>query len=103
VLVVGLGESGLAIARWASLRGASVTVVDSRATPPGLDALRAACPAARFAGGSLAPSLLDGHDLVGWSQGLSPLLGEAAPLYAAAIAAACRSGASSSSSPASSR
>jgi UDP-N-acetylmuramoylalanine-D-glutamate ligase len=42
---------------------------------------------AQFAGGSLAPTLLEGIDVVGWSQGLSPVLGAAAPLHAAAIAA----------------
>jgi UDP-N-acetylmuramoylalanine--D-glutamate ligase len=90
VLVAGLGESGLAIARWAAAKGAAVVVADSREAPPQLAALRAACPDARFLGGGLSPArpdgtgLLDGIDLVGWSQGLSPLLGVAAPLHAAA-------------------
>jgi len=35
VLVLGLGESGLAMARWCALRGARVRVADSRAVPPG--------------------------------------------------------------------
>ena len=87
VLVVGLGESGLAMARWAAFKGAEVTVADSREAPPQLDALRAACPEARFVGGALAPALLDGVDLLGWSQGLSPTTGEAAALHAAARAA----------------
>jgi UDP-N-acetylmuramoylalanine--D-glutamate ligase len=84
VLVAGLGESGLAIARWATFKGAVVTVADSRDTPPRLAALRAACPGARFVGGDLTPALLEGIDLVGWSQGLSPLLGNAVALYDAA-------------------
>jgi UDP-N-acetylmuramoylalanine--D-glutamate ligase len=87
LLVAGLGESGLAIARWAASRGADVTVADSRAAPPGLDALRTACPGVRFVGGTLDASLLEGIELVGWSQGLSPVLGAAAPLHAAAVAA----------------
>jgi UDP-N-acetylmuramoylalanine--D-glutamate ligase len=87
VLVAGLGESGLAIARWAAARGASVFVADSREAPPQLEALRTACPDARFVGGALAPALLDGVDLVGWSQGLSPIVGAAAPLHAAALEA----------------
>jgi len=87
VLVVGLGDSGLAIARWAVHQGADVTVADSREAPPQLAALRAACPGVRFVGGSLSPALLDGIEQVGWSQGLSPVLGEAAPLHAAALAA----------------
>jgi UDP-N-acetylmuramoylalanine--D-glutamate ligase len=84
VLVAGLGESGLAIARWAAFRGADVTVADSREAPPQLAALRAACPGVRFVGGALETSLLEGIELVGWSQGLSPITGDAAPLFAAA-------------------
>ncbi|HNC66968.1 MAG TPA: UDP-N-acetylmuramoyl-L-alanine--D-glutamate ligase, partial [Thauera aminoaromatica] len=38
VLVLGLGESGLAMARWCALRGARVRVADSRAVPPGVEA-----------------------------------------------------------------
>jgi UDP-N-acetylmuramoylalanine--D-glutamate ligase len=87
VLVVGLGESGLAIARWAALHGATVTVADTRAEPPGRAALGEHCPAARFVAGELSPALLEGVDLVGWSQGLSPVQGPAAGLYAAARAA----------------
>jgi UDP-N-acetylmuramoylalanine--D-glutamate ligase len=87
VLVVGLGESGLAMARWCAFRGAHVTVADSRESPPQLDALRAACPDAGFVGGALEPALLAGIDLVGWSQGLSPTTGDGAALFAAARAA----------------
>ncbi len=41
VLVMGLGESGLAMARFCLRAGASVTVMDTREQPPGLAALRA--------------------------------------------------------------
>lgn len=41
VLLVGLGESGLACARWALRQGARLTIVDTRATPPGLAQLQA--------------------------------------------------------------
>src|SRR6185436_2888895 len=34
VLVVGLGLSGLSMARWLSVRGARVRVIDTRETPP---------------------------------------------------------------------
>jgi UDP-N-acetylmuramoylalanine--D-glutamate ligase len=87
LLVVGLGETGLAMARWAVMKGATVTVADSRQDPPGLDALRAACPDVRVATGALGPGLLQDIDLVGWSQGLSPVNGDAAALHAAALAA----------------
>jgi UDP-N-acetylmuramoylalanine--D-glutamate ligase len=39
-LVVGLGETGLSVARYLSRRGVPVAVVDSRAQPPGLERLR---------------------------------------------------------------
>lgn len=41
VLQVGLGESGLACARWALAQGARLTVIDTREIPPGLQELRA--------------------------------------------------------------
>jgi UDP-N-acetylmuramoylalanine--D-glutamate ligase len=87
VLIVGLGETGLAMARWAHSKGAVVTVADSRQHPPGLEALSAACPAVRVVTGALDAGLLQGVDLVGWSQGLSPTQGDAAALHAAALAA----------------
>ena len=87
VLVVGLGESGLAMARWATLCGARVIVADSREAPPQLASLTGACPEARFIGGTLAPSLLEGVTLLAWSQGLSPTMGAAAALHEAARAA----------------
>ncbi len=84
VLVVGLGESGLAMARWAAFKGAVVTVADTRAAPPKLNELRATCPHAALVTGELPESLLESIDLVGWSQGLSPHRGPAVSFYAAA-------------------
>ena len=34
VLVIGLGETGLAMAKWLARQGARVRVADSRAMPP---------------------------------------------------------------------
>ena len=48
VLILGLGASGLAMARWCARAGAQVTVADTRAAPPQLEALRAQVPAARL-------------------------------------------------------
>ena len=36
VLILGLGASGLAMARWCQRCGAQVTVADTREQPPGL-------------------------------------------------------------------
>jgi UDP-N-acetylmuramoylalanine--D-glutamate ligase len=46
VLILGLGDSGLAMARWCARHGAVVTVWDSRESPPQLAALRTELPAA---------------------------------------------------------
>lgn len=78
VLVLGLGESGLAMARWCALRGARVRVADSRATPPGLEALRADAPLAEVVTGSFGAEVLDGIELVALSPGLDPRVGVAA-------------------------
>ena len=47
-LVVGLGETGLSLARYLERQGEPFEVVDSRADPPGLEALRQQCPQARI-------------------------------------------------------
>jgi UDP-N-acetylmuramoylalanine--D-glutamate ligase len=48
VLVLGLGQSGLAMARWCSHLGARVWVMDTRSEPPGLADLRNHVPQAQF-------------------------------------------------------
>ncbi|MEO8653436.1 MAG: UDP-N-acetylmuramoyl-L-alanine--D-glutamate ligase [Ramlibacter sp.] len=72
VLVLGLGASGLAMARWCVREGAQVTVADTRESPPQLQALREQLPQARFVGGPFGEALLEGAQLVLRSPGLSP-------------------------------
>ncbi|MFC5476496.1 UDP-N-acetylmuramoyl-L-alanine--D-glutamate ligase [Paraherbaspirillum soli] len=74
VLVLGLGESGLACALWLAHCGASVRVADTRSAPERLPQLRQAIADVEFVGGgdSFAPSLLDGIDFVAVSPGLIP-------------------------------
>jgi UDP-N-acetylmuramoylalanine--D-glutamate ligase len=74
VLVLGLGHSGLALARWCARSGASVTVADTRVEPPQLEALRATVPEACFVHGDMSADLLDGaaFDMLLKSPGLSP-------------------------------
>ncbi|MDB5874897.1 MAG: murD, partial [Ramlibacter sp.] len=73
VLILGLGLSGLAMARWCARAGARVTVADTREAPPQLDALREHLPQAQFIGGPFDASLLDGDvQAVFRSPGLSP-------------------------------
>lgn len=74
VLIVGLGASGMAMARWCTRAGAHVTVADTREAPPQLAALQAEMPDARFVGGALSAALVQGQNLtsVYRSPGLSP-------------------------------
>ena len=74
VLVLGLGHSGLALARWCARWGAQVTVADTRAAPPQADALRTSIPSASFVHGDMGAALLDGaaFDMLLKSPGLSP-------------------------------
>jgi UDP-N-acetylmuramoylalanine--D-glutamate ligase len=83
ILILGLGLSGLAMARWCARCGARVTVADTRDEPPQLAALREQVPAARFVGGAFDAALV-GDDLhaVYRSPGLSPE--QVAPVVAAA-------------------
>ena len=82
VLVLGLGESGLAMARWLARAGARLKVADNRPTPPGAERLQREWPAVRTAFGPFAPSLLDGIDTLAISPGLDPRM----PLVAEARA-----------------
>ncbi len=74
VLVLGLGVSGLSMARWCARCGAEVTVADTREAPPLLARLQSELPRARFVGGAFDSALLDGRevDAVYCSPGLSP-------------------------------
>jgi UDP-N-acetylmuramoylalanine--D-glutamate ligase len=71
VLVLGLGESGLACARWCARQGARVRVADTRVAPPYLDELRRRVASADFIAGEFDKSLLAGIDLLALSPGLS--------------------------------
>ncbi len=82
-LVLGLGESGLAIALWLARCGARVRVADTRPSPDRLPALQDAVPDAEFVSGEFAESLLDGVDFVALSPGLAPQRELAAILPAA--------------------
>ena len=73
VLVLGLGDTGLSLARWAERHGARVRVADTRSAPP-----------RQYAGdvrlGAFTPALLEGVELLCISPGLplaDPLIGEA--------------------------
>jgi UDP-N-acetylmuramoylalanine--D-glutamate ligase len=71
VLVLGLGESGLASACWCARHGARVRVADTRSSPPFLAELKRRVASADFLSGEFDKPLLDGIDLVVLSPGLS--------------------------------
>jgi UDP-N-acetylmuramoylalanine--D-glutamate ligase len=71
VLVLGLGDTGLACIRWLSSRGAVIRAADSRAAPPGLGEVRSGYPQVDARAGSLDKTLLEGMDTVVASPGLA--------------------------------
>jgi UDP-N-acetylmuramoylalanine--D-glutamate ligase len=84
VLVLGLGESGLAMARWCARHGCRLRVADTREVPPNLSGLEAHGVDADFIGGPFSPALLEGVELVAISPGLSPLAADLLPLISEA-------------------
>jgi UDP-N-acetylmuramoylalanine--D-glutamate ligase len=68
--VLGLGDTGLSIAKWAARGGATVRVADTRASPPRLEDLRAALPSVAVACGPFRDDSFDGVDLVALSPGV---------------------------------
>lgn len=72
VLVLGLGDSGLAMARWCARVGADVRVWDSREQPANAAALAEHVPAAQWVRGPLTDAAFVGVRLVLKSPGLSP-------------------------------
>ncbi len=85
-LVLGLGESGLAMARWLAHCGARVRVADTRAEPERLAPLRAEIVDAEFIAGEFNAALLNEVNFIALSPGLSPRkeLAEILPAAAAA-------------------
>jgi len=84
VLVLGLGDSGLAMARWCARQGAALRVWDSRAPAPREAELARELPVAERLGGALEPAALDGVACVLKSPGLAPHDARIAPLLAEA-------------------
>ena len=69
-LIVGLGATGVAVARYLRARGERVRVIDSRADPPGLSDLRRAVPDADVSLETLDPRWLEDASRVLLSPGL---------------------------------
>lgn len=74
VLILGLGASGLSMARWCARQGAVVTVADTRENPPQLAALREFVPPIGFVRSDMDAALVEGTEYraVFKSPGLKP-------------------------------
>lgn len=70
VLVLGLGASGLSMARWLSARGASVRVADTRETPPFAAQLQSEFPAIELHTGTFRSESFADVDLIAISPGV---------------------------------
>ena len=70
-LIVGLGKTGLSIARFLRKRGIAFAVTDSRAHPPELDMLAAELPDAAVFVGGFDPRVFDAADEIVLSPGVS--------------------------------
>ena len=66
ILVLGLGDTGLSVARWVEQEGGRVRIADTRAAPPGLKGF-----SGEFHGGAFRESLLADVDMVCVSPGIS--------------------------------
>jgi UDP-N-acetylmuramoylalanine--D-glutamate ligase len=70
VLVLGLGASGMSMTRFAVRRGASVTVADTRETPPLAEQLRAELPEVAMHLGPFQPRTFEDAEIVAISPGV---------------------------------
>ncbi|MFZ5503588.1 MAG: UDP-N-acetylmuramoyl-L-alanine--D-glutamate ligase [Pseudomonadota bacterium] len=70
VLVLGLGETGLSLARYLNARGARLRVADSRSAPPGVAVLRNELPQAEVCCGAFGDELLQGVSRIAISPGV---------------------------------
>ena len=70
VLVLGMGETGLSMAKWLSRMGANVRVADSRTVPPGMEDFKQALPHALMFTGAFTAEAFAGIDLIAISPGI---------------------------------
>src|SRR5690625_1547285 len=89
-LVLGLGQSGAAAARWCAHQGWAMRLADTRSSPPEIESLQADLAQADvqwvLGPDALAPSVLENIDVLVLSPGLSPQDDEVAALLSAAQA-----------------
>jgi len=69
-VVLGLGDTGLSMARWLTRRGAAVRAADTRAAPPHAGILARELPQVGLAAGPFTDATLAGADLIAISPGI---------------------------------
>lgn len=80
-LIVGLGKTGLSVARHLRAQGISVAVTDSRSNPPGMEQARLEMPDTALFTGGFDPDAFDAAELLVVSPGVpvsEPLVAQAA-------------------------
>ena len=70
ILVLGLGDTGLSCVRWLAARGASVSVADTRETPPHAARLRELLPQVKLFTGPFEDAVLQAADMLVVSPGV---------------------------------
>ena len=70
MLVLGLGDTGLSMAKWLARRGAAVTVADTRAAPPRLAELKRSLPSVPAHCGPFRNEIFADADLIAVSPGV---------------------------------
>lgn len=70
MLVLGMGETGLSMAKWLSHMGATVRAADSRAASPSLATLKQMLPASRICTGAFTAEIFTGIDIIAISPGV---------------------------------
>ncbi len=70
VLVLGLGNTGLSALRWLARQGARLSVADTRATPPGLEAIKQEFPALAIHLGAFTAAAFEHAELIVVSPGI---------------------------------
>lgn len=77
-LVLGLGDTGLSMARWLVRQGARVSVADTRAAPPHAALLARDCPQVSLHAGEFRHRDFAAAELIAVSPGIDPRVGELA-------------------------
>ena len=88
ILVLGAGDTGVSVVRWAVGMGARVRIADTRDDPPGAAELAAECPACDLVTGPFSAALFGDAELVVASPGVAV----AGPACDAAVARAIAQG-----------